>query len=253
MADIVNLCSKYNCESQSDFFKRVTYKEYRDSYMKHPKDFSYLVDMGVNINLKHILDDQLDRWAIVTGYPHGDPLIIETILRTVGIDPDIFQMAVKTILTMSHNKINTLVMAGPINSCKTLLSNLLTARLTTCYATNHGSLGDFYFAPFLRKAVINLEELQVTCATADDYKSILGGVPLDINRKHVTDRQRLYRTPIIVTTNYDKFGRGMISHMDETALQARCIKFTTHQKYSPLRQVTPNDMAAFLYKYDNKD
>lgn len=241
---------RYKCESYADFYTNVPAKIYKEFALSFGTFLEREIALTLSIYIKEELDHQRNNLlSIVVAKPHGNPKLIHDLLLNIGIDPLEFALAVINVLNKSLPKKNCIFIYGPVNSCKTILAQCITYRLITCYATNHGSLGDFYFAPFLNKAIINLEELQVTCATADDYKSILGGAPLDINRKHIIERQRLTRVPIIITSNYDKFGRGMIPGLDEEALQERCFRFHTLKNYAPPCPITHIDFSAWLSNY----
>lgn len=250
--DVLNLIRKYRCESESDYYSRTTSGEYTELAIKYHINYSRTINLFIDVFLKEEIEFQREHmWDIITLPPHGNAENFDKLLKGIGLPVWDFFHAVKNLLLMKHEKKNCIFIYGPVNSCKTIIAQCITNRFITCYATNHGSLGDFYFSPFLKKTIINLEELQVTCATADDYKSILGGAPLDLNRKHVVDRQRMYRTPIVITSNFDKFGRGMISGLDEEALQARCYRFHTLSSYQPNNHIVAADLSAWLYKMDS--
>lgn len=146
------------------------------------------------------------------------------IFRINNVNPSEFGHSLKKVLTKSHKKINSLRIVGCPNSGKTLLANCIVAPFICCYSNNHGSENEFFISNFLNKAAILCEELYITIATAEDFKSILAGQPIDVAKKF-SEKQLLSRTPCIITSNYEKFGRGHLSQTDENALKIRCENF----------------------------
>lgn len=100
----------------------------------------------------------------------------------------------------------------------------------------------------LNKSIILCEELYITIATAEDFKSVLGGQVIDIAKKF-NEKQLLCRTPIIITSNYSRFGRGHISSVDENALCLRCYTFTFQVAYKPLCKLTSKQFYNFIMSY----
>lgn len=143
-----------------------------------------------------------------------------------------FLLSLRKVLEKSENKVNTLRMIGMPNSCKTLISNCIVEPFICCRMNNHGSENEFYLSNMLNKSIIQCEELYVTIATAEDFKSVLGGQFIDIAKKF-NEKQLLSRTPVIITSNYSKFGRGHLAPTDENALALRCITFTMNSQYKP--------------------
>lgn len=149
------------------------------------------------------------------------------------IDKRDFAYSVKCILEKSQPKLNALRLIGLPDSCKTLLSNCIVEPFICCRMNNHGSENEFFMSNMLNKAIIQCEELYITIATAEDFKSVLGGQPIDIAKKF-NEKQLLQRTPCIITSNYERFGRGHIPPTDENALAIRCYTYRFNHKYKPL-------------------
>lgn len=141
-----------------------------------------------------------------------------------GINTQDFASDVHAWMNCEHKKKNCLFLYGPPNTGKTMIAQLLTSVFLTGTMSLKGITSDFYFEPILNKSIAVLEELWVVPQVADDFKTIFSGQTLDINKKHTT-MQKLCRTPIIVTSNHSRFGRGFLSGVDENALQNRCFKF----------------------------
>lgn len=162
------------------------------------------------------------------------------------IDPKQFCFDLINVLLKKHPKINCLRLVGIPNSCKTLIANCIVNPFVCCYNNNHGSENEFYLSNFLNKSIILCEELYITIATAEDFKSVLGGQTLDIAKKY-NEKQLLGRTPIIITTNYHKFGRGHLSETDENALRLRCHNYIFNAAYSPSVKLDTYNFYKFVY------
>lgn len=156
----------------------------------------------------------------------------KNIFETMNFDPKEFARNLHMILTKKDEKINTLRLIGTANSCKSLLARCIVAPFICSYNNNHASENEFYLSNFLNKSIILCEELYLTVATAEDFKSVLGGASIDIAKKH-NEKQLMCRTPIIITSNHQTFGRGHIPPIDESALSLRCIKYNFLSSYKP--------------------
>ena len=85
----------------------------------------------------------------------------------------------------------------------------------------------------LNKSIIQCEGLHNTIATAEEFKSVLGGQPIDIARKF-NEKQLLQRTPVVITSNYSRFGPGHLPPTDENALSIRCYTYILNSAYKKL-------------------
>lgn len=167
------------------------------------------------------------------------------IFKINNIDPKFFSHCLKAILNKENNKINCMRFIGSPNSGKTLIANCIVEPFIACYNNNHGSENEFYLSNFLNKSIILCEELYITIATAEDMKSVLGGQNIDIAKKF-NEKQLLSRTPVIITSNYDRFGRGHLSPIDENALSLRCYTFRFTTEIKPLCQLDSNQFYLFM-------
>lgn len=215
-----------------------------------------VIEWNIQREIKHrLFRERSNRYNVIINDPitESGVEIFYKIFKRQGVDPREFCNNLYDWANCTRHKLNTIKLWGAPNTCKSLISLTMASRFVTCYCTNHGSLGDFFYAPMLNKSIINLEELQVTCATADDFKSILGGATIDFNEKHTVVRQRLTRTPVVVTSNWEKFGRGMISCLDENALNKRCFSYMFNQPID-IKDITSENIdsshfAAFVKHY----
>lgn len=165
-----------------------------------------------------------------------------------NIDPLEFSKSVYDILNKKHLKKNCLRLVGIPNSCKTLIANCIVAPFICCYNNNHGSENEFYLSNMLNKSIILCEELYITVATCEDFKSVLGGQVIDIAKKY-NEKQLLCRTPVIITSNHYKFGRGHISDTDENALCIRCYNYNFIKTYQPTVTLDTYNFYYFLFNY----
>lgn len=169
------------------------------------------------------------------------------LFRCNQIDPSKFAYDVFRVLMCVDEKKNTLRLIGTPNSCKSLLAFGISHDFICAYVNNHNSENEFYFSCFLNKSICLCEELFTTTATAEDFKSILAGSPIMVSKKY-NEKQLLSRTPIILTSNHVKLGRGHLGSIDEAALSERCFTYVFHCAFKPACHVTPRGVAHFLYK-----
>lgn len=162
------------------------------------------------------------------------------------IDIKSFSNDVYRLLMCTDEKINCLRLMGAANSGKTLIAQLLVSPFISAYVNNHNSENEFYLSSFLNKSVCLCEELMITPATAEDFKSILGGVKIDISKKY-TNKQILIRTPIIVTSNHLNFGRGHLNPVDERALGLRCYDYHFTTPIRPRCHISLASLSYLIY------
>lgn len=198
-----------------------------------------LIKTALELYIKYSLDCQREnlwKYATTIACKYSPDTIQFTELDKIfdynRIDKHDFAIAVKNILEKSHNKLNALRLIGHPDTCKTLLSNCIVEPFICCRMNNHGSENEFFMSNMLNKSIIQCEELYITIATAEDFKSVLGGQPIDIAKKF-NEKQLLQRTPVIITSNYERFGRGHLPPTDENALAIRCFTYRFSTKVKP--------------------
>lgn len=172
----------------------------------------------------------------------------DNLFRANNIDPNQFVQSLKFILRKVDPKINAIRLIGVPDSGKSLIANCICEPFITCYNNNHGSENEFYLSNMLNKAIILCEELYVTIATAEDLKSVLGGQNIDIAKKF-NEKQLLCRTPVVITSNYSRFGRGHLPPTDENALAIRCHTYNFSTSYKPACRLT--SVQFYLYLLSN--
>lgn len=194
---------------------------------------------ALEIYIKKMLTVQrhnLWQYAIETAKKQQVDLVVQNeialIFKAQNIDPHKFALDVYKLLNKTERKINAIRITGLPNSCKTLTSNCIVGPFVTCYMNNHGSENEFFMSNMLNKSIIQCEELYITIATAEDFKSVLAGQPIDIAKKFY-EKQTLCRTPVVITSNYEKFGRDNIAPVDENALRLRCFNYRFNRRHEP--------------------
>lgn len=247
---------KHDVSTFSQFYDKCDYQDYCALVEAGP-GYQEIIKSALSIEKKYKLQAQYrDRlkWAISRASQTPDPEAlkeIDAILRYNSVDVEKFCKDIHDLLRLKHPKINCLRLWGTPNSGKTLLANCISEPFVVCYMNNHGAENEFFISNMLNKSLILCEELYITVATAEDFKSVLGGQPLDIAKKY-EEKQVLQRTPVVVTSNYEKFGRGHLSSVDERALALRCFDYHFTQEYHPKTRITSGDFWAW-YKDKERD
>lgn len=239
-------------QSIAELYDKCTAEEFAElTYELAEPPYKY-VQIAIDIFTKDSLDIQrANRFSFLL---NGGQYIQEQVdaLRQIFVNNQIdiraFCDDVFAILSCKYNKINCLRLIGPSNSGKTLIARLICNGFICSYVNNHNSENEFYLSCFLNKCICLCEELLVSQATAEDFKSILGGAELLISKKF-HEKQVLTRTPIIITSNHELFGRGHLNPLDERALRNRCITYNFRVTCDPPCNIT---QVAFKWLCANK-
>lgn len=244
------LVRKTESRSISELYDKCSY----DDWLKvcEYQNYHELIKTALELYIKHNLDIQrenLGKYALKKYSSMTIDPIQQKELRYIflmqKVDPKIFCRNLIELLKKQHFKKNCLRIWGCINSCKTLIANCITEPFIKCYMNNHGSENEFFMSNMLNKAIIHCEEIYITIATAEDFKSVLGGQPIDIAKKF-NEKQTLSKTPVIITSNYYKFGRGHLSVLDECALRERCYDYNFDTEYKPKCKITTEQFYIFV-------
>nr|QTE03865.1 MAG: nonstructural protein [Ficedula parva densovirus] len=231
------LFKKYKVYSKAALYDDCLASEFRD--LCYRDSWKNNVETARLIYVKEQLEMQRpNRWKFVMKCVEGiQPDYIQwqevkEILRLNRIEPKVLAQEIYDLLTCKHFKKNCIKLWGIRDSCKSVIGNCIVRPFVTCYMNNKGSENEFYMENMLMKTMMLCEELYITVATAEDFKSILGGQHLDISQKYES-KQILGRLPTVVTSNYDRFGRGHLNAIDEAALNCRCFVHQFSTKYEP--------------------
>lgn len=242
---------KYKARSISELYDQCSANEWGELLSIADVNIHKHLNVALELYIKELLELQRkDRWLwfikSAENFNVNEVNELKKIFSLNSIDIVKFSNDVYAILRLIDPKINCLRLYGVSNSCKTLIASLLVDDFISAYVNNHNSENEFYLSCFLNKAVCLCEELMVTPATGEDFKSILGGAKLDISKKY-SAKQTLIRTPIIVTSNHKNFGRGHLNPADEIALSNRCYTYFFSASYRPSIKITMPSLAYLIY------
>lgn len=255
MQTAIRLIYKYQARSISELFDKCTSDEFA-SLIYQCSNYQKVIIPVLDLFVKDSLEIQRrNRWEYLLSkgkFNYDEELELLKLFTAQQINPIDFARKLKTVFLCEKPKVNCIRLYGAPNSGKSLLGQLISSCFITCYANNHGSENEFFLSNFLNKALILCEELYVTQATAEDFKSILGGANIDISKKY-SEKQILSRTPIIVTSNFNDFGRGHLNAIDEQALKSRCFSFYFSSSFTPTVHITAPSMFHFLWLCENQD
>lgn len=242
---------KYNTRSISELYDQCSAIEWSELLYCADINLHKHLNISLEMYLKEVLDVQRqDRWMWFCKYAKYLPDEInelKMLFDAQNIDLTNFSNYIYDVLRCVDPKINCVRLVGVPNSGKTLIAQLIGSCFVSAYLNNHNSENEFYLSSCLNKAIGIFEELFVTTATAEDLKSILAGAKLDISKKY-TAKQILIRTPIIVTSNHNLFGRGHLAPLDEKALSTRCYTVYFSAPYKPAITITLPALSYLIYE-----
>lgn len=246
----LNLFFKYNARSISELYDQCTSHEWGDLLSVADINLHKHLNIALEMYVKECLCLQRnDRWLWFIKHAinyEEEVAELRNLFAAQQIDLGRFSNDVYMLMRCIDPKINCLKLVGTPNSGKTLIGQLLVEPFISSYVNNHNSENEFYLSSFLNKSICICEELMITPATAEDFKSILGGQKLDVSKKY-TSKQILIRTPIIVTSNHFKFGRGHLNPLDENALNLRCMTYNFVSTYRPKCTITMPALAYLIF------
>lgn len=241
---------KYNARSISELFDQCSSTEWAELLYSADVNLHKHLNIALEMYIKESLDIQRnDRWTWFIKCAKDIPdqvMEFRKLFQAQHVNLTKFANDIYYLLRCVDHKINCLRLIGTPNSGKSLIAQLLCSSFISAYVNNHNSENEFYLSCFLNKAICLCEELMITPATAEDFKSILGGAKLEISKKY-TAKQILIRTPIVVTSNHETFGRGHVAPADEIALSLRCFTYRFSSAYKPKLTLTLPAFAYLIY------
>lgn len=234
----------------SELLDKSTEKEWEA--MRKGKDWQEALNRELSYYLKKRLELEKEPWKYLESIRETENATavaeIGKILAAQRIEENDFRTWVKKIINKEDYKVNSLRLFGRPNSCKTLIAGLITAPFITYRASKSNPQNDFYMSDMLSKSIILLDDLQISVQICEDMKQIIGGGEMDVNVKYSVNKQRMKRTPVIVTSNHQRWGGGLLSGINESALNARCKTYNFRNGYKPRCNITTNDMINWLLK-----
>lgn len=243
----IRLIHKYQIRSICDFYDKVSAEEY--AQLVYGGKHLQAITTALELYNKECLELQRkNRFDWLIRLPHRTNQLelhcLYEIFRRNNINPKDFVKDLKLVLSEEDHKKNCLRIWGPPDTCKTLISKLICQTFICAYLNNSNSANEFYLSNLLNKSLCSMEELFVTPSSVDDFKSILAGAPIDISKKF-NEKQVLLRTPIIMTSNHELFGRRHLSPVDENALSTRCYMYNFRCSFKPDVTISRDSFAYF--------
>ena len=178
----------------------------------------------------------------------GDSQIWEKFFKHQGMTPKLAQKSIIDWLSKKGWKRNTLRIRGPASTGKSAFCNVIKELFSCDSISVLDSRNNFTFNDCLHKQIIVWEECYIReVELAQEAKKLFAGDNFHFNRKG-ENKAKISRVPVLVTSNKEKFGGGMLPYEDEEALNTRCYNFyfqsTWHQDMGIL---TKQDLVQFLF------
>jgi len=164
---------------------------------------------------------------------------------TQRINPQKFASDLKCLLTMNDFKRNCLRLWGPASTGKTLVIKAIASHFLAHYQGMCGAHSDFAHEGFINVAVAVVEEVFLLPKEADDWKSLMCGQNLSVNNKY-KPKQQIKRTPILMTSNHYKLGRGYLKPHDETAFHTRMFDYPCNNAFEPKFMLTGPGFSRYI-------
>ena len=243
MARLYLVIKKHGVTSIRDFYDKCGEAEWMYFATKLQEKMISKVNSMISIVNYGVVKFQKDRPMAVLGKYvferknmmdlQDASLVLDEHFRKNSIDPASFVEDLFKVLRQDEYKMNTFRITGAPDTGKSLILRAVVEPFIANIQGVSGCASEFYFADMVNKSVILLEELWVTDATADDFKSLLSGYPFQVAVKHSNHRETILRTPVLVTSNHAEFGKGYLNPTDEEALGRRCYTYRFDVKFEP--------------------
>lgn len=251
------MIAKYKATSYSALYDKCTAAEWENVLNKYQQSYVLNNEITASISLyvkQRLVVEREDRFGYLldcaeNGDSNSRNAISELFIRN-HIVPSDFVHNLEKILNCQETKINCLFLVGPSNSGKSFVAQSISSHFITGYASCANSLSEFSYENFLNKSLIVLEEPFITDVTCDDMKNILAGANIQVGKKYMS-KQDLCRTPVIMTGNHHKLGKGYLSPKDEEALKNRLCVYEFTEPFVASSYIKPEhfaDWVLFIYR-----
>lgn len=181
-------------------------------------------------------------------HPNGAKYILE-LLEVNKIKASEFFDAITSVMDSVERKWNTLVLLGSTNCGKSMMLDLMVGALSCAHITKSGEQSQFHLQNVIGKRVVKFEEPRISPQTVDQFKLLLGGEKLSVDRKH-QDPEVIEGIPVLISTNREL--GYWIPEGDAKALDSRCKTFKFNKVIKshafangfkrPPRTLTPADL-----------
>ncbi len=161
----------------------------------------------------------------------GDSVMWEKFFKHQGFDLKMAHTTITNWLMKRGWKQNTLRIRGPASTGKSAFCNVLKEIFCCDSISVLEARNNFIFNDCLHKQIIIWEECFIReIELAQEAKKLFAGDHFHFNRKG-QDKAKIKRIPVLVTSNKEKFGGGMLPFEDEQALDTRCYDFRFRAKW----------------------
>lgn len=235
-----------NCDVMS-FIRCMPNDQYCMILNKHKeKALSHL--QSVVEGARHLLfTEQIkDRWNwfMSFAYDMGEYAEWQRWFDTQRINPNAFFLDLKALLDCSHSKKNCLRLWGRANSGKTMVARCISENFVSHFQAMTGQHSDFAHEGFINVSIAMIEEAFFLPKEADDWKSIMGGQSITVNKKYAP-KQQILRTPVLMTSNHKNLGRNYLKRIDEAAFETRMFDYHCDVPFTPKMKLTSAGLAAY--------
>lgn len=154
-----------------------------------------------------------------------------------NVDPKQFFTDLLEWMSMSHPKKNAFKLWGPPSGGKSMVANCIAEPFISHFQGMTNAHSEFALEGMLETSIAIVEEAFLIPKEADDYKQMMSGGGLSINKKYFP-KQTIERVPILVTSNHVQMGRGYLKQADEKALNTRCYIYKFSKPCEPKMKLT---------------
>lgn len=192
-----------------------------------------------------------DRWQVLLDYCNTteyDPKEInewKEWFNKQSIDVYKFVNDLESLLLCKHPKKNTLRLWGRASTGKTMIVRAIGEPFLCHFQGMCGAHSDFAFEGLLNVTVGIVEEAFFIPKEVEDWKTIMSGQSLTVNKKYL-GKQTIQRTPLLMTSNHYKLGRGYVKMVDEHACRTRIYDYHANIEYAPSIKLTGAGFSAFI-------
>lgn len=248
----LELFFKYKARCISELYDKCTSDEYCQLISLADIQIHRHLNIAKELYVKDLLDVQrADRWMwfakSAIDFKMAEVCELRKIFEVNQVNIEHFSNDIYRLMNHLHEKKYALRLWGPPDSCKSIIARGIVASFICAYFNNHNSENEFWLAAALAKAFLLFEEVLLTQATCEDFKTIWQGLLLDLSKKY-NDKQILIDTPSIITMNFNDFGRGHLNPLDEKALKKRVFDHHFPTPYMPKVHISPPSVAYLIYR-----
>lgn len=244
----INLVDKYQCFSRGMFMQNVPFNEMKK--LLRSTTFEEDLKIALRYVRKKIFDIQ-NKNLYNYFRSHTIPIentFFENLCEKNNICPKKFATDFISWLTKKDHKINTFRIFGAVNTCKTLIANLLRKIFITSSWLNSSTGSAFNFGNLIYSSLIIIEEPFLPPTLIEDIKSLCGGAPLSVDVKY-SQFESLERTPVFITTNFPTLSHGHSAQVSEQACINRAYYYTFNTPLIPTYEIEPGHLLYFLQKH----